>query len=115
MEVSALQPDARQVWEPGGEDLVRIFNRKLHAEISAARVREASDSMEIDEDSKTELDSHANMPVVGANAYILAESGKQVEVNPYTPDYKSMRLPLVDAAVRYDSPCWRTARTLIRL
>jgi hypothetical protein len=44
------------------------------------------------------------MPVVGRHAYILAETGKTVEVSPYTPDYKAMQVPLVDAAVRYDCP-----------
>ena len=43
------------------------------------------------------------MPVVGQNAYVLAEMGKTVDVSPYTPDYKAMRVPLVDAALRYDN------------
>ena len=56
------------------------------------------------EQSQTELDTHANMPDVGRNAYILAESGKTVDVSPYTPDYQSMTVPMVDAAVQYDDP-----------
>jgi hypothetical protein len=59
---------------------------------------------EVTEQSRTELDTHANMPVVGQNAYILAESGKTVDVSPYTPDYQSMTVPMVDAAVQYDDP-----------
>ena len=55
-------------------------------------------------ESRTDLDSHANMPVVGIGSYILAELNKSVEVCPYTPDYESMRVQLVDAAVRYDCP-----------
>ena len=55
-------------------------------------------------ESRTELDSHANMPVVGANAYILAETGKRVDVSPFTPDYKPITAPLVDAALQYDCP-----------
>ena len=54
--------------------------------------------------SRTELDSHVNMPVVGKNVYILAKMGKTVEVNPFTPDYEAMEAELVDAAVQYDSP-----------
>ena len=56
------------------------------------------------DDSRTELDSHANMPVIGKNSYILAESGKQVDVAPFTPDYRPMTVKIVDAAVRYDCP-----------
>ena len=52
--------------------------------------------------SRTELDSHANMPVVGKNAYILAEHGKTISVSPFSPDYKPLDVPMVDAAVQYD-------------
>ena len=55
-------------------------------------------------ESHTELDSHANMPVVGKHAYIIAKTGKKVNVSPFTPDYKPLMVPLVDAMVRYDNP-----------
>ena len=51
-----------------------------------------------------ELDSHTNMPVVGKHAYIIAETGKKVDVSPFTPDYKPLTVPLVDAMIRYDNP-----------
>ena len=51
-----------------------------------------------------ELDSHANMPVVGKHAYIIAETSKKVDVSPFTPDYQPLMVPLVDATVRYDNP-----------
>ena len=44
------------------------------------------------------LDSHANMAVIGKHAYILAETGKMVEVNPFTPTYKPIKAPIVGAA-----------------
>ena len=52
----------------------------------------------------TELDSHVNMPVVGKHAYIIAETGKKVDMSPFTPDYKPLTVPLVDATVKYDNP-----------
>ena len=55
-------------------------------------------------ESRTDLDSHANMPVVGSEAYILAELGITCEVCPFTPDYDPLKVPMVDAAIRYDSP-----------
>ena len=55
-------------------------------------------------ESRTELDSHENMPVVGRHAYIIAETGKKVDVSPFTPDYKPLTVPLVDATVKYDNP-----------
>ena len=54
--------------------------------------------------SRTELDSHANMPVVGKHARILSRSGQKVDVSPFTPDYKPMVVEIVDAAVQYDCP-----------
>ena len=38
---------------------------------------------EMDESSRTELDSHANMPVIGKNAYILSIIGETVDVAPF--------------------------------
>ena len=55
-------------------------------------------------ESCTELDSHANMPVVGKHAYIIAETSKKVDVSPFTPDYQPLTVPLVDTTVRYDNP-----------
>ena len=55
-----------------------------------------------DEESRTELNSHANMVVVGRNTLILAEHGKTVDVSPFTPDYKPTEYQLVDAAIQYD-------------
>ena len=67
-----------------------------------------SEEMKVNEmtmhvESCTELDSHANMPVVGKHACIIAETGKKVDVSPFTPDYKPLTVPLVDATVKYDN------------
>ena len=44
------------------------------------------------------------MAEIGKHAYMLAETGKTVEVNPFTPPYKPIKAPIVDAAMQYDSP-----------
>ena len=64
-------------------------------------------------ESSTELDSHANMPVVGKHAYIIAETGKKVDVSPFMPDYQPLTAPLVDAMVRYDNPYNRKSYILV--
>ena len=71
--------------------------------VSAVDVSEEATDMD-EEESRTELDSHANMPVVGRNAYIISDTGRIADVNPFTPDYASMRISIIDAAVRYDCP-----------
>ena len=69
--------------------------------------------MNTDEESRTELDSHATMTVIGKHAYILAEIGKTVEVNPFTPTYKPIEAPIVDAALQNDSPYERKSYVLV--
>jgi hypothetical protein len=54
------------------------------------------------EESRTDLDSHANMPVVGGGAHVLLDHNKTCELSPDSPDYEPMEVPLVDAAVRYE-------------
>ena len=57
---------------------------------------------DVNESSRTELDSHANMPVIGRNAYILSRIGETVDVAPFTPDCKPISVELVDAALKYE-------------
>ena len=63
--------------------------------------------------SRTELDSHANMPVIGRNAYILSKIGETVNVAPFTPDYKPFSVELVDAALKYECPYSGEVKVLI--
>jgi hypothetical protein len=76
------------------------MNSHLYFLIVASSNKEALPETE----SRTDLDSHANMPVVGSEAHILADLGKIRGVYPYTPDYKPTQVQMVDAAVRYESP-----------
>ena len=94
------EPDDPLTLDPGGDHVIR--NNHLYFIIAAAVEQMETDSP--GPELRTDLDSHANMPVVGKGAFILAELGRSCEVSPYTPDYEPMRVPLVDAAVRYDSP-----------
>jgi hypothetical protein len=65
------------------------------------------------DDSRTELDSHANMPVVGKCSFIISDTGRVADVKAYTPDYDSMQIRIVDAAVKYECPYSRTAYILV--
>ena len=75
------------------------------------------ESSEITQDanklSRTEFDSHANMPVIGKNAYILSKIGETVDVAPFTPDYKPISVELVDAALKYECPYSGEVKILI--
>jgi hypothetical protein len=52
------------------------------------------------EESRTDLHSHADMPVVGSGARVLVDHNRTYEVRPYSPDYEPMEVPMVHAAVR---------------
>jgi len=55
--------------------------------------------------TSTDLDTHANMVVVGAQATIIQRSGRTVEVNPFADVCNKVKnVPIVDAAVAYDCP-----------
>ena len=103
-----LKPGWREQWNPDPGHEHGIRNERIYSILCAAseetRVNELTRDIEIKEESRTELDSHANMPVVGKHAYIIAETGKTVDVSPFTPDYKPLTVPLVDATIKYDNP-----------
>ena len=50
---------------------------------------------------RLELDSHANMPVVGKGAHV-EYTGRTADVNAFSPNIATSQLPIVDAVVQYD-------------
>ena len=79
-------------------------NHLYHKIVASMEVDMEIDSQEIWKESRTESDSHANMPVVGREAFVVEQSGRMVEVSPFTPDYKPIKVEVVNAVVQYDSP-----------
>ena len=74
-------------------DDVLVQNNMIYSSIM-----EGTGTMEdVNESSRTELDSHANM--IGMNAYILSTIGETADVVPFNPDYKPISVELVDAAL----------------
>ena len=87
------ESDVNKQWDPG--ECVGVT-------ISSFEVGDmtAEDDQILEGESRTKLDSHANMVVVGMNAYVISPTGKTVEVNPFTPEYDSLKdVAVVDAAV----------------
>jgi hypothetical protein len=112
------------MWDPGGTDGRETnsckINDHLQSFIGCALVSDATGDdddeemeMHTKDDSRTELDSHANMPVVGKCAYIISDTGRVADVKAYTPDYDSMQIRIVDAAVKYECPYSGTAYILV--
>ena len=80
-----------------------IYNDAIFEALMAS-MADGSEHATLSGPSQTELDSHANMPVVERNCYILSESGKYVNISPFTLAYEALQAPLVDVAIQYDSP-----------
>ena len=58
-----------------------------------------------DHDTSTQLDSYANMVVVGDHASVFGHSGKSADVRPFSNDCSKLEsVPIVDAAMAYDCP-----------
>ena len=67
------------------------------------------------QESRTELDTHANMVVIGRNSQAISWPGQTVQVNPFTPDYKALpEVPSVDAVIAYEYPLTDKVYILLR-
>ena len=64
--------------------------------------------------SRTELDSHADSPLVGKNAIVLYKTDITVNVTPFSDDFGMMpEVPVVYAAVSYNYPVTGSTTILI--
>ena len=62
-------------------------------------------AMDGGEEARTELDSHANMCVIGQHSLVIQHSGRHADVNTFSPSVESLyKVPIVDAAIAYDCP-----------
>ena len=53
----------------------------------------------------TELESHANMNVIGTHGTIIQKTGRYADVNAFSSDVGTIsRVPIIDAAAAYDCP-----------
>ena len=53
---------------------------------------------------RTELDSHANMAVLGSNCFVFEKTGKTCNVSAFSPNLAPTTLQIVDAVIVYDCP-----------
>ena len=79
--------------------------------ICSSSIDTSNDTIEV---SRTELDSHANMVVVGQHAFIINNTGKTAEVSPFTSSYDALKnVPIVDAIIAFDCPITDKAYLLV--
>ena len=122
----ALQRDSNQNFDRGKEisstSLGNVFRPNLYlkqrikAAISDVGVAndDVFDNKEDDTPSRTELDSHANMIVVGRHALIVNDSGQTADAQPFSPDYSALEaIKIVDAVILYTCPYKNIERLLL--
>jgi hypothetical protein len=61
-----------------------------------------------------ELDSQADMAVVGSNCTMIATSGRYANVTPFSVNLPKMEMVEIgDAVIAYDDPIWLTTFLLV--
>ena len=71
--------------------------------VSALKAQSASAVSNSITSSKSELDTHANMIVLGKECFIFEPTGKTCNVEPFNTDLGiAQNIPVVDAALAYD-------------
>ena len=53
---------------------------------------------------RCEMDSHADTCVAGVNCVVLEYTRRMAEVEAYSPDYPSKKIPIATVATAYDCP-----------
>ena len=79
-----------------------VPNHHVKAIIIASVMEGATPEHSSTSDSRTELDSHANMFVGGNGTTIIATSGKFANVRGFSPDYPALDIPIVDLSFLYE-------------
>ena len=94
-----------KTWDPGGSKIIQV-NSHLILLISTIEISKLSNAEDSDNyatldtqglDSRADIDSHTNIPVVGQNCYILSDSGIFSEVNALSPENKTKKISIVEA------------------
>ena len=64
--------------------------------------------------SSSELDSHADTCVAGANTVLLEDTGQRVKVSPFSEEYKPIcNVPIGSCGTAYDLPTGETLLLVI--
>eukprot|EP00957_Ditylum_brightwellii_P095578 7280377-Ditylum_brightwellii.AAC.1 len=96
-------------WDPGKV----VPNEYLLAKIANLSVHFENENDE-DDSGRTEIDSHANMVVLGKHTLILEDTGRAVDVQPVMPDYKTLKnVKIVDDTVLWEHPYNQTLYILV--
>ena len=90
--------------------MVPIFNAHI-AEVISKPTSEMDESTAY---PRTELDSHANMIVLGHNSFVFESTGRTCNVQPFSTDLgTATNISIVDGAIAYDCPYSLSKRNIL--
>ena len=73
---------------------------QIAATIATITARDAGDN----EDPRIEIDSHANMVVLGAHAFIFVSKNRICNVQPFDPSLGTLQVRFVDSNMKACAP-----------
>ena len=86
-------------------DTTEITNQYLKERLQLANSEVSEGNQCSTADPRSELDSHANMVVLGKHAFVFEKTGRTCNVQPFSKELGiATDVPIVDGAVAYDCP-----------
>jgi len=92
--------------EQPNQYLINAITDTVRAQAMAAEVYANMDEEDTGTaNPRTELDSHANMTVLGKHAFVFESTGRACNVHPFSAELGiAENVPIVDGAIAYESP-----------
>ena len=96
------EADESRVWGPGEDSIIGID--AVRKSSMCQGIVASTENENITYFERMDLDTHANMVVLGRNCHVVNYSGKTAEVHPFSPEYEALQVPIVHAVIQCDDP-----------
>jgi hypothetical protein len=94
-------PKLIEGWDPPAS--MPIPSKRITEAITTSMMTGDISAVSLDKSIQSDLDSHANMIVLGKHCFIISYSGKYIDVNAFADAVGGLaQVPIVDAAITYD-------------
>jgi hypothetical protein len=97
-------PKLIEGWDPPSSMHVQP-SKRIQEAITVSMLNGEVSAVSLGDSIQSDLDSHANMIVLGKHCFIISYSGKYIDVNAFADAVGGLsQVPIVDAAITYDCP-----------
>ena len=84
-----FESDESRVWDPGITELDAVTKNNMDQGVVASECDNDDTDLE-----RVDLDTHANIVVLGRNCCIVSHSGIMAEINPFRSDHEALKVPI---------------------